>query len=80
MIKYLIGAVLGGAAGFFVLYRLIGCSSGACFITANPYLSTIYGIILGVLIAGVIAPKNKINNDVNIPVQTAAVEYKKITA
>lgn len=80
MIKYLIGAVLGGAIGFFVLYKLIGCSSGACPITANPYLSTIYGIILGVLIAGVIAPKNNIDNSLNNAPQVTAVEYQKITA
>ncbi len=59
MIKYLIGAIAGGALGYFVLYRLIGCTSGGCAITANPYISTIYGIILGLLVAGMIGLPSK---------------------
>ncbi len=59
MLKYLIGAIAGGALGYFVLYRLIGCSSGGCAITANPYISTIYGIIIGLLIAGMIGLPSK---------------------
>ncbi len=43
------GIVLGGAAGF-LFYKFIGCTSGACPITRNPYLSTIYGMVLGFLI------------------------------
>lgn len=85
MLKYLIGALIGGVLGFFVLYKLIGCSTGSCAITANPYISTIYGIILGVLFAGLIAPTAK----AGAPAETtgtqeaakaAVVEYKKITA
>lgn len=49
--KYIIGAVIGAAVGYFLLYRLIGCSSGACPITANPYISTVYGVIIGLLFA-----------------------------
>lgn len=54
MIKYIIGALIGGVLGYVVLYRVFGCSTGACPITANPYSSIIIGIILGVLIAGMI--------------------------
>ncbi len=50
--KYLIGAVIGAAVGYFILYRAIGCSSGTCPITANPYISTIYGVVMGLLLAG----------------------------
>jgi hypothetical protein len=49
--KFLIGAIVGGLVGYFVLYKLIGCASGACPITANPYISTIYGVIIGLLFA-----------------------------
>ncbi len=49
--KYIIGAIVGGVVGYFILYRLIGCSTGACPITANPYVSTIYGVIIGLLFA-----------------------------
>lgn len=91
MLQYVIGAVAGGAFGFFALYKRIGCSSGSCAITANPYVSTILGIILGVLVAGTIAlPKtNGGSSQTAAPAQTSAsgeagkspaAEYKKITA
>lgn len=79
MIKYLIGAIIGGIAGYFVLYKLIGCSSGACPITANPYTSTIYGVVLGLLLASaVVLPANNTAPQELAP--PPAVEYKKITA
>ncbi len=76
---YLVGAVTGGLVGYFVLYRLIGCSTGACPITANPYISTLYGIILGVLlVTGIASPKNPAaSKDATLSSETA---YKKITA
>lgn len=43
------GIIVGGVAGF-LFYKFIGCTSGACPITRNPYLSTIYGMALGFLI------------------------------
>jgi hypothetical protein len=49
--KFLIGALLGAAAGYFVFYKLIGCANGSCPITSNKYVSTIYGTILGLLLA-----------------------------
>ena len=78
-LNYLIGAFAGGIVGYFVLYRLIGCSSGTCPITANPYMSTFYGIIIGLLVAGVIASPKKTIHSVNTT-QTPVIEYKKITA
>lgn len=79
MIRYLIGALIGGVFGYFVLYRLIGCSSRSCPITANPYLSIIIGIVLGALIVGMIASpiKNATSEGNN---QTPGTEYKMITA
>jgi hypothetical protein len=50
MIRLIIGIVLGAAAGF-AYYRFVGCSSGACPITGNPYISTIYGAVIGALLA-----------------------------
>ena len=79
MLKYVIGAVAGGIIGYFVLYRLIGCSSGSCPMTANPYLSTIIGIVMGLLVAGMIASPTG-TGDANNKNQTSSAEYKKISA
>lgn len=78
MIKYLIGALLGGVLGYFVIYRIIGCSTGSCSITSNPYLATLYGIIFGVLIAGIIIPTPKPVGPVDNNNGTV-IEYRKIT-
>lgn len=42
-----VGAVLG-----FAYNRVVGCRTGACPITANPYISTIYGAVMGYLLSG----------------------------
>ncbi len=44
----LIGIVVGMLAGY-AYYYYIGCQSGTCPITSNPYISIIYGAILGYL-------------------------------
>jgi Family of unknown function (DUF6132) len=41
--------VLVGAGGGYLFYRLVGCKSGVCPITRSPWLSTIYGAILGAM-------------------------------
>lgn len=44
--------IVGGAALGFAYHRLVGCRSGACAITANPYISTLYGALMGFLLSG----------------------------
>lgn len=50
IIKLVIGAMVGGALGFGY-YKFVGCSSGACPLTSHPVVSSIYGAVLGALIA-----------------------------
>ncbi len=51
MVRLMIGVVVGGVLGYG-LYRLVGCSSGACPITSNPWVSTIFGMVIGGLSVG----------------------------
>lgn len=40
-------AVVVGSVGGFLYYYFIGCASGSCGITSNPYMSTLMGGFLG---------------------------------
>jgi hypothetical protein len=51
ILRLLIGVVVGGGLGF-AYYKFVGCSSGACPLTSNPIISTLYGSVVGALIAG----------------------------
>jgi F0F1-type ATP synthase assembly protein I len=48
----LIGIVLGAIAGW-LYWNFVGCSSGTCAITSKPINSTLYGALMGYLVAGV---------------------------
>ena len=43
-----IGILIGGLVGY-AYYYFIGCKSGTCSITSSPIISTLYGVLLGVL-------------------------------
>lgn len=38
-----------GAAGGYLYYAYIGCITGNCPITSNPYISTAYGAMIGLV-------------------------------
>jgi glycerol uptake facilitator-like aquaporin len=40
--------LLGAIAGY-AYYYYIGCNSGTCPLTSNPWISTIYGAVVGLL-------------------------------
>lgn len=59
--KYMITAlfiIFGGTAGF-AYYYFVGCSGGGCPIQSNPYISTVYGGLLGFVISGMFVKSNK---------------------
>ena len=50
IVRLIIGVVVGGLVGYG-MYRFIGCSTGACPITANPWTSIIFGMVFGALLS-----------------------------
>ena len=52
MIVHTLAFVVGGAVVGFGYHKLVGCRTGACPITANPYISTLYGAVMGFLVGG----------------------------
>ncbi len=48
-----------GLIGGFLYYYFVGCASGACPITSNPYISTLYGGVIGVLLGYIVTPGKK---------------------
>ena len=49
--------ILVGALGGYAYYHYIGCVSGTCAITSNPWISTAYGAMVGYLLV----PRSKKN-------------------
>ncbi len=48
--KRVLPVVVGGALGF-AYYYFIGCYNGTCAITSSPYVSTLYGALMGLIFA-----------------------------
>jgi hypothetical protein len=45
-------SVLVGAAIGLAYQRVIGCRTGTCPITSSPYVSTLYGALMGFVASG----------------------------
>ncbi len=54
----IIGLVVG-AIGGYIYYSQIGCESGSCGITSNPYASIAWGAAMGYLLGDMFNPKKK---------------------
>lgn len=59
-ILQIIGLFIGGVLGF-VYYLKVGCSSGTCPITSNPFITILWGALTGYLIGDLFKKKKTIN-------------------
>ncbi len=58
IIKRILPVIAGAMLGYGYYY-FIGCTSGTCPITSNPFISTAYGAFLGLIFAFPNKKKNK---------------------
>lgn len=54
-----LAGLLVGIIGGYLYYRLVGCNSGGCAITSNPYMSVLWGGLMGYLLADIVKLKEK---------------------
>ena len=54
-----IAGIITGAVGGYLYYYFIGCNSGTCPITSNPYISILYGAMVGYLVFDMFKKKEK---------------------
>jgi hypothetical protein len=57
----IIGITIGGIGGF-AYYHFVGCASGTCPITSNPYITIAYGALLGYLLLDMFKKKENETN------------------
>jgi len=48
LVRMIIGGVVGAAIGF-AMYKFVGCRTGACPLTSNPYVAMIIWGLVGAL-------------------------------
>ncbi len=56
-----IAGIFSGATGGYLYYYFIGCNGGTCPITSNPYISILYGALVGYLVFDMFKKKEKKN-------------------
>lgn len=54
--------ILASAAAGFLYYKFVGCVSGTCPITSNPYASSAYGALIGLVLTQLSFKKNDKTN------------------
>lgn len=61
----IVGVLVGGLIGYFY-YHYVGCETGTCPITSNPYKMIVIGALLGFLFFDLFSSKNEPENVINI--------------
>ncbi len=51
--------ITGGVVLGYLYFRFVGCKSGSCAITSNPYMSMLFGGILGLYVTNSPCSKGK---------------------
>ncbi len=54
--------LIAGAIGGYLYYQQVGCLSGSCAITSNPWSSTLYGTLMGGLLFDLFRKKQPAGN------------------
>jgi xanthine/uracil permease len=57
-LKSIIGMLVGVIAGY-IYYIKIGCNSGSCPITSNPWLTMLWGLMMGYLLGDMFNKEDK---------------------
>lgn len=50
LVKSVVGALVGAAVGY-AMYRFVGCKSGACPLTANPWVAMAIWGLMGLMVS-----------------------------
>ena len=69
MLMFPLLSVIGlivGIVGGYIYYLKVGCVDGTCAITSNPWLSMLWGGVLGYLLFDMFNKKKKITKDSEI--------------
>lgn len=53
--------ILAGLAGGYMYYHFIGCQNNMCAIASNPYISIVYGGLIGFLLIFMFFPRKRSN-------------------
>lgn len=58
----IIAGMVAGAVAGYAYYHYIGCFSGTCPITSQPFNSTVYGAVMGGLLLNMFRKPDKNQN------------------
>ena len=59
---YVAGGLLGAFTGF-LYWKYVGCVTGTCAITSNPFRSILYFALTGALVFGLFKRGKKLNQE-----------------